>query len=182
VLTIASCQCSHSLRTAASRVVRRHEKMIGKLKILLLILTVGYAIYKVAREIFWVIRDQQTIDENLSVKLAFDEEFSVVLSPDIFVRKRIKVRNRKTNAKLSLNFESAEWNLYFIVEESPNGEVLRIIDQFLGQNTYKYSTLKLLEGEKDCFKIDDNCGGYNDIGLDDLGEFTLIYNYEGFLE
>ncbi len=146
-------------------------------KKLLIILLLAYPVYKGVRELFWVKHTSYTIDKNIQIKLCVDTD--IFGFQDFNNDKTITVVNRETGAKMNVSYASLEFDLYFYINTINSKKVLSIVDKFAGQNTYDYSTLKLINKE-DCFVEFGGCGGFNDSSLVALGKPYLIYDYDGF--
>lgn len=154
-------------------------KLNKSLKIKIVIFLSIVFLYKIGREVFYVIRDTSEIDDNLIVSIKYDPELLGFIDP--LVEKKILIRNLQSKAVLEIELESIEWNLYFYVDEFSKRKELRIVDQYLGQNIYDYNTLKIKNEEDDCFKFPEkSCGGFSEKSLKALGNPILIYTLDGF--
>jgi hypothetical protein len=147
-----------------------------KYKIGLLVLLLIYPVYKGVRELCWVKHTSYTIGHSLKIKLRIDN--GIVGLQDHENDKTITITNSKTKAVLTVSYVSLEPNLYFYLDTIHSRKLLSIADQFAGQNTYDYSTLKLISS-KDCFKTFGGCGGFNDSCLSALGKPDLVFDDKG---
>ena len=126
---------------------------------------------------FWVRHSSYTIDNIIKIKLRVDTD--IFGFQDFNNDKTITITNIETKAKMKTSYVSLESNLYFYIDAIKAKKVLLIVDQFAGQNTYDYSSLKLINRE-DCFVEFGGCGGCNDSCLAKLGTPSLTYDNNGF--
>jgi len=151
--------------------------MKRKYKILLIVILLAYPVYKGLRELFWVTRESYMLTNELRIKIAIDP--GIVAYQDLNTEKRVTLTNIKTNVKLKFKYTSLERSLFFFIDSSGDKQTITIVDQFVGQNIYDISTLRLLSNVDSFVKFGGD-GGCNDECLENLGKPDLIYDYTGF--